>query len=772
MAGGFFGVLCALLLVLTPMPGMGSVNRADDTPVLDVSKPLDSVGIGKLLMVAKDVSLGASVEQMITAPQAFARWHRDDLNLGITARATWIRLEVRNSGPDPVRWYLDMGDGLIGDVTLYEVEPSGQIRGRSTGLEFAWSTRDVPLSQVVFSLQEPAASKRTLYLRVVAGFGKRLLVRAHAPESLPRVTQLQSMGWGALMGVFAGIGAYHFVLFLLLRDIAFFWHAALMAAALASRLLIHSFGLESIWPQGYSGYGSLNLVFTALVFFCALMFALQVLPLRDVSPWWRRLLSALRWCWLVVLVVSVVWPGAQASMALTAIGLPTQMVVLGAAVAAWRTGSVVARWFLPAWLVLIVGGLIWSARNMGWVPLNDWTLIAGSLGLALHTLLISAGLAQRMREEQQTRLEVQQQLAEERRVANQQLERRVQERTLELQAERDRAEAASQTKDLVVRLVSHDLRSPLASIVAASERLAETPTASVGIRQTAMGLIRLIDRFLDLDYLRSGSLSPHRAWVSARALAERQVALLGGLVQAKDLMLQIDVPEGARLFADPALMGEVVGNLLGNAVKACPQGGHVRVTWSDDPPGLWVEDDGPGFGKLPSAGRSSGIGLDHCRAILKVHGGQLQVTAPPQGARVGFELPAVGPRVLVVDDQPAQCAVIAQELQRIWPSCEVCTAADGQAGWEAMRHERPDLVILDRLMPGLDGLGLLKRIRQDPQTQSLPVLMVSSVSSSDEASLLARTCLAAGADAFLGKPLDDNAFEATVCALLLAEDDV
>lgn len=729
------------------------------------------VALGRLVDVAPDPTRQFDLQTLIDQPQRFTSWKHDDLNLGITAQATWIRLTIRNPTDAPVDWYLDLGDGLIDEVTLHEVMPDGRMRSRSAGLDHPWASRDVPLSQIVFALREPAGSERTIYLRVVAGFGKRLMMRAHAPAHLPRTSQVQSLAWGALLGVFTGIGAYHFVLFLLLKDVALFWHSALMAAALTSRFLIHSFGLESVWPMGFSGYGSLNLVFTSLIFVCALMFALHVLPLHEISRLWRQSLSALRWCWVGVLVWSVVFPGAQAAMALTVLGLPTQLVVLLAALAAWRTGSLVARWFLPAWLVLIIGGLIWSGRNMGWVPLNDWTLVAGSLGLALHTLLVSAGLALRMREAQRERLSARLQLAEERRLAHEQLEQRVRERTEELQAARAHAEAASQTKDLVVRLVSHDLRSPLASIVAATERLSETPTAAGGIRQTAQGLIQLIDRFLDLDYLRSGALTPRRAWVHARALVERQAELLSGLIEEKRLQVSVGIPDNARLLADPALMSEVVANLLSNAVKASRPAGQIRILWSEDGSGLWVEDDGPGFGKEQARTKGGGLGLDHCREILKVHGGSLEIAAPPVGARVGFRLPVAGPRILVVDDQPAQRALLVEELKRIWPACETTEAGDGLQGWESIKRSRPDLVVLDRSMPGLDGLGLLERIRKDPRSQDVLVLMVSSAASGQEGSQVERDCFAAGADGFVSKPIQPAQFQALAQALLSMEED-
>jgi CheY-like chemotaxis protein len=291
-----------------------------------------------------------------------------------------------------------------------------------------------------------------------------------------------------------------------------------------------------------------------------------------------------------------------------------------------------------------------------------------------------------------------------------------------------------------------------------------------GIRQTAQGLIRLIDRFLDFDYLRSGVLLPQRTWGPAKALVERQLGLLQGLIDAKSLRVEVQVSEQARLFADQALLSEVVANLLGNAVKASPSGGRLRVRWAE-PSGLWVEDEGPGFGKLPAGGRGTGLGLDHCREILKAHGGRLDIGSPSSGARVGFSLPAAGPRVLLVDDQPVQRRLLTEELQRIWPSCQVLAAGDGLAGWTAMRRERPDLVILDRAMPRMDGLTLMERLRKDAQTQAVPVLMVSSVASLEEEASVARACLATGADAFLPKPVDPARLEALVSSLLSADDD-
>ena len=762
----FIHLQCWLrVAVFAALTGCWSWPAVSATP-LEVSRTLPGVPIGSHIAVGSDVEGTWTVETVRREPGRLAPWARDDLNLGITGATTWIRLQVSNASAQAVDWYLNMGDGLIDEVTLFEEQPDGTLRSRTTGLSYPWASRDVPLSQIVFALREPPSSERTLYLRVVSGLGKRLLMRAYTPDLLPRAAQLQSLVVGGLMGIFFGVGVYHFVLFLLLRDAAFFWHAAVMASVLASRAGLHSFGLETLWPQGFVGYGSLNLVVTSLVFVCALMFALQVLPLKSLSRWWFLILSCLRWCWVGLLVWSALWPGAAASMALTLLGLPTQLVVLLAAVVSWRTGSTAARWFLPAWSVLVLGGLVWSGRNFGWVPLNDWTLVAGSIGLALHALLLSVALALRVREAQRAGFLAQVQLAEERRLANEQLEHKVSERTRELRAARDQAEEASKAKDLVVRLVSHDLRTPLASIVAASERLTLAPSTATGIRQTAKGLIRLIDRLLNLDYLRRGALTPSRAWFPAHALVRRQWEHLEELANSKQIQLCNEVPPETFWLVDPVLMGEVVANLLSNAVKACPQGGHIRVACPRVGAGLVVEDDGPGFGAMPPSHQGSGLGLHHCREIMKVHGGQLVVDQLAKGARVTIQWEMPGPRVALIGGQTDFAAQLEQVFKRVWPDCEVRLVNEAQCNVPGLLREMPELLVWQASQDGGLGPERLHELRRSATLTEIPVLVLMLPGSEAEDAQQTRAFVGAGANACLADSTDPDLLLRTAVSLL------
>ena len=754
----------------TPAPQTSSSQAPQAARPFKVDGLLDGAPLGRHFEVAHDEKRTATLQDLQRWPQGFERNAREGLNLGFRNDVTWLRLTVANAGDVSVDWFLDLGDGLIESVTLYESGPDGRVLSRTTGTAHPWRTRDVPLYRIVFSLREPARSERVIHLRIASEYGKRLLPRAYAPTELPRATQVD-FGWvSLLLGVLAGVGAYHLILFGLLRDRAYLWHAGLMFTVLGSRLLFMSAGLESLWPEGNRYYGELNLLFTSAALACGLLFARSVLPLQDMSVWWKRSMDLLLWAWVALMLSPLVLSLWQSAQVLVWLSLPTQLLVLAGAVAAWRSGSAVARWFLPAWLLLILGAMVWSLRSAGLLPFNEWTSAPTVVGAAGNALLMAAALAYRVRDETLARFEAQRRLMQSRGEANAMLEQRVEERTRELKAAKEQAESANRLKDLFVRLVSHDLRSPLTSIMAGAQRLPPAPAAQ-GIHATAQSLVKTIDRLLDLDYLSSGRLALRRTWVDSRHLAERQVALLKSLAQVRGIALTNEVPAGSRLFVDQTLLGEVLGNLIGNALKFCRPGDAVRLQLHEDGCSLVVRDTGPGFDAAAPEAKGHGLGLRYAREILVAHGGDLVVSSGADGSCLTLQLPPVGPVVLLVDDQPVQRDFVMSVLEREVPRCQVAQAANGLEAMRMLEQVKPDIAITDIQMPGMDGLTWVRALREDQRWQSLPVLVISTPSAEQPAEDLLRQSLAAGADAFLPKPLVANVLARQVQSLLEADTD-
>jgi CheY-like chemotaxis protein/anti-sigma regulatory factor (Ser/Thr protein kinase) len=249
------------------------------------------------------------------------------------------------------------------------------------------------------------------------------------------------------------------------------------------------------------------------------------------------------------------------------------------------------------------------------------------------------------------------------------------------------------------------------------------------------------------------------------------------------------------VLVDPRRMAQMVGNLIGNAVKFTDEGGvRVRASRPDKAVlRIEVEDDGPGlpedmhdavFERFIQADMSqarahegAGLGLAIVRELAQLAGGVTGVRSRPgEGACFWIELPAPAAarrpaaftpagspdtmlRVLVVDDHPVNRAVTAELVTEAGHACE--TADTGEDALSALSARPIDLVLLDLHMPGLDGAEVLARIRRgEAGPADLPVVIVSADATPEARS----KTLALGADGFVVKPVDAEALQSALVA--------
>lgn len=313
--------------------------------------------------------------------------------------------------------------------------------------------------------------------------------------------------------------------------------------------------------------------------------------------------------------------------------------------------------------------------------------------------------------------------------------------------------AANDAKTRFLRSVSHELRAPVNSILGLASLLAdgtldEEQRVQVGYLDTsARTLLGMVNELLDLARAESGRQHVRRVPVDLRAL----VADLAGAVRPllrPGVGLRLAVPEGLVVHTDPELLGRVLRNLLTNAAKFTEAGAlTVEATEPADCAGvvLRVRDTGLGIApehldavfdeffqvpnRLQPSVKGTGLGLPYARRVTEALGGTLTV-ASEVGRGSTFTLtlertgtPAVG-RVLLVDDDGASRAVLRGLLAEV--AAEVREARDGAEALSAVAAERPDVVLLDVRMPGLDGPAVRDALRADPATADLPVVLVSS----------------------------------------------
>ena len=380
-----------------------------------------------------------------------------------------------------------------------------------------------------------------------------------------------------------------------------------------------------------------------------------------------------------------------------------------------------------------------------------------------------------------------------------------------LQAAKDQAESANQAKTRYVAGITHELRTPLnsilgyAQILLKDERLADEPRRAVAtIHRSGEHLHGLIDGLLDLARIEAGRLRLDPAPLPMREFLDDLVRMVAPQAAAKQLAFELQtvgrLPEYIR--ADAKRLRQILINLLGNAIRFTDHGSiTLRLDMRREVARLQVIDTGIGIAEqdlerifMPfergSAGRRSGdagtgLGLTITHLLTQLMGGELTVhSTPGQGSTFTVRLylsevaaPAqrslalhrpvtgyLGARrsLLVVDDHPTQRQMLAGMLLPL--GFEIREAASGHECLESVAEQRPDAVLLDITMDGLDGWETARRLRAADQraaealgaghaaVAALPIIMVSANAFENQADKLA----AAGAQAFVDKPVIES----------------
>lgn len=347
----------------------------------------------------------------------------------------------------------------------------------------------------------------------------------------------------------------------------------------------------------------------------------------------------------------------------------------------------------------------------------------------------------------------------------------------EITEAKERAEEATKLKDKFVSLVAHDLKSPFASIMGLLEVIKEDEAQTLDARnrdimihvlQSGRRLLHMIDDLLDISRLKTGKIKPEFRFFDGSVLAGMALAHISQQAAGKGVGIMNEVPAGTRLYADPNLFGEVLQNLLVNAVKFSEKGDVVTV-FSPGGGIIAVKDMGVGIKKsaLPflfrheektttpgTAGElGTGLGLPLSHDMMTAMGGDLAVESEEGAGSVFYaSLPHVNPVALIVDDQAPVRYLVNQHLIRI--GVATVEAEDGEQALELIRRKRPHLVVTDIMMPKMSGFDLLEAIRKNPETASIPVIMITADNQVESREKSFRM----GADDFVSKPIKPEDF--------------
>ncbi|MBE9118860.1 response regulator [Lusitaniella coriacea LEGE 07157] len=396
---------------------------------------------------------------------------------------------------------------------------------------------------------------------------------------------------------------------------------------------------------------------------------------------------------------------------------------------------------------------------------------------------------------------------------NQTLEQKVEQRTTELaesieeaREARAIAEEASKAKSAFLANMSHELRTPMNAIIGYSEMLQEE-AEDLGqddfvpdlkkIHHAGKHLLSLINDILDLSKIEAGRMELYLETFAIAPLIEEVVATVHPLIEKNSNRLSVNCPENiGAMRADLTKVRQSLLNLLSNASKFTDNGtivlsvsrtmrngsGWIKFKVSDTGIGLSPEHIDNLFQAFTQADISTtrkyggtGLGLSITQRFCQMMGGNIRVeselgtgstftvvlpTQPQESPADGDEgaiaeepEPETKTTILVIDDDPTIHDLLKRSLGK--QGFQVKTAIDGIEGLRLAKTLKPDAITLDVMMPGIDGWGILSKLKADPELAHIPVIMMSIVDNKNLGYAL-------GASDYLLKPIDLNQLNAVL----------
>ena len=645
-----------LILILSNGVDAQSLNLATDGSASSYSLApcFDYVEDTKAQYQIEDLATPALQERFLPAA------HGGDVNFGYSKSVFWLRcrLDAMTAG----KWLLEIGYPSLDYIQVYSSRPTGGYEMQQSGDLLPFSTRVYPHRNFVFPV-EVSTGSNTLFLRIRSDGTLTVPATLWEPYALHQHDIEAYSALSVYYGILIALGIYNLLLYFSLRDRTYLEYVLFVAGMAIGQASLNGMGNEFLWPE-WPAWGNVALpVGFALSGLFGALFTRSFLRLEKYAPRLDKMNSFFILWFLISAITSLIsyrWGAMMVSLG----GLSFSVFACGVGMYFFRREHLIVRYFLLAWLILLIGVGLMGARNFGWLPTNIFTMYAMQIGSSLEMLFLSFALADRiqgLRKEkdraQAMAMVARQQMVDTLRENERVLAGRIEERTRQLadatrilEISLQQEKNGRETQANLLALMAHEIRSPIAvigntaqmlNVLAKADHPAWLPRIDK-IMNAVRQLAKLMDNFLAEERLGTKNV---RLEMCAGNIDGFCAEIADTLARSYNRTIRFEHCHGcATVNADWQLISIAVNNLIDNAVKYSRPDSEIRMRILQEQEGMLcieVADQGEGVpqemqqaifekfkrGQHASEIRGVGLGLYLVSWIANIHGGRAEVTS-------------------------------------------------------------------------------------------------------------------------------------------------
>lgn len=655
---------------------------AQDT--LKVITDFDKLNLENVLQISMQANAKEEVSSILNT--RFAPW-KSQKNLLKINQIYWFKLTIDHQNKEKSTVYLDLGNWSL--MELYTQRGNQLSLQQKTGYFLPLHQRKIQRSYPYLELVLLPAQTQTFYIKVVQKMGFYLTEKQgaflYSQAWMTQENQQRLFYQGIFLGIIWVMALYNLAIFFSVKDVSSLYYVLSLIGIGLYFMFYYGFALELLWKNAPVWNAYSFAVIVPLTRITWILFTQSYLHLREILPFWNKVLNYLILLYAVPIFTGLwsYWSGYDMSaftvawIGVMGVVVLSMMILMG--ILSYRQGYQPALYFLIANMFFSFGSIMFILREVGFLTDTLMTRYAVQIGAIMQVILFSLGLADRLNKAQQAIIQKdlekanlekeketeRKELIESQKIA---LEKEVKQRTVDLEEKTEELEITVQKlqeseqnllelnhiKDKFFSIISHDLRSPLATLnsflnilVNFSDNFSKNDLEALAKRtqKSLSGLTELLDNLLQWAKSQMNRTQFEPQMIDLEEIVGDTVDLLKVSAEEKQIQLTIALEKDLFIFADRNMLSFVLRNLLINAFKFTQERGEVCISAKVEAKHLIISIKDTGIGIAPenlaklfhvqqhfttrgtNNERGIGLGLLLCKEFVEKHQGTISVTS-------------------------------------------------------------------------------------------------------------------------------------------------